>query len=275
MVERVRAIVRRYPVAALVVLLAALPATAGIADSAFVIGPDDVLAISVWENKELEQVVTVRPDGKISLPLVGEVQAGGLTVAALTAKLDELYSETTKGARATVSVREIRSRPIYFVGGVVKPGPIQLTQDLRLLQAIAVAGGLAPTADLESASVVRGDKQIPVDFVKLVQKGDVSQNILLLPGDTIVIPQADVVHVQGEVKTPGQIKFTKDLTVLRAIAMAGGLTQLAAPNRVTLLRDDGGKKTSVRVKVGDMIDEPARDITLKPNDIIIVPQRLF
>jgi polysaccharide export outer membrane protein len=172
-------------------------------------------------------------------------------------------------------VREIRSRPIYFMGGVVKPWPMQLTQDLTLLQAISMAGGLTPTADLESASVLRGNTRIPVDFTKLVQKGDVTQNVKLQPGDTVVIPLADIVYVQGEVKTPGQVKFTKDLTILRAIAQAGGFTQLAAPNRVTLLRDEDGKKTNLRVRVGDVIDEPARDIQLKPNDIIIVPQRLF
>src|SRR5262245_3555343 len=262
---------------ALVVLVALLIVTpvSAAPDDAFIIGPDDILAVSVWDNKELDQVVTVRPDGKISLPLVGEVQAGGRTVADLTEELNKLYSETTKGARATVSVREIRSRPIYFMGGVVKPGPMQLTQELTLLQGIAVAGGLAPTADLESASVVRGNTRIPVDFVKLVQKGDVTQNIKLQPGDTIVIPLADVVYVQGEVKTPGQVKFTRYLTILRAIAQAGGFTQLAATNRVTLLRDQDGKKSNQRVKVADIVDEPARDIPLLPNDIIIVPQRLF
>jgi len=261
--------------AGLFALLMLLAAVALAANDPFVIGPDDILAVSVWDNKELDQVVTVRPDGKISLPLVGEVQAGGRTVADLTDELNKLYSETTKGARATVSVREIRSRPIYFMGGVLKPGPMQLTQDLTLLQGIAVAGGLTPTADLESASVVRGNTRIPVDFVKLVQKGDVTQNVRLQPGDTIVIPLADVVYVQGEVKTPGQVKFTRDLTILRAIAQAGGFTQLASPNRVTLLRDEDGKKSNVRVKVSDIVDEPARDIPLRPNDIIIVPQRLF
>jgi polysaccharide export outer membrane protein len=260
---------------AILLLLMAVPVNASASTESFVIGPDDILAVSVWDNKELEQVVTVRPDGKISLPLVGEVQAGGRTVADLTDELNRLYSETTRGARTTVSVREIRSRPIFFMGGVVKPGPFQLTQDLTLLQGISVAGGLTPTADLESASVVRGNARIPVDFVKLVQKGDVTQNIRLQPGDTIVIPLADVVYVQGEVKTPGQVKFTRDLTILRAIAQAGGFTQLAAPNRVTLLRDEDGKKSNIRVKVSDVIDEPSRDIPLRPNDIVIVPQRLF
>jgi polysaccharide export outer membrane protein len=154
---------------------------------------------------------------------------------------------------------------------------MQLTQDLTLLQAISMAGGLTPTADLESAFVLRGDQRIPVDFVKLVQKGDVGQNVKLRPGDTVVVPVADVVYVQGEVKTPGAIKFTKDLTMVKVIAQAGGFTPLAAPKKVTLLRGDGVKKESIRVNVSDLMSDPetARDLPLKPNDIIIVPQRLF
>src|SRR5262245_40646304 len=126
-------------VATLMVLILLLPASTPASNDAFVIGPDDILAVSVWDNKELDQVVTVRPDGKISLPLVGEVQAGGRTVADLTEELNKLYGETTKGARATVSLREIRSRPVYFMAGVVKPGPMQLTPELTLLQDLPLA----------------------------------------------------------------------------------------------------------------------------------------
>ena len=241
------------------------------------IGADDVLAISVWDNKDLDQVVFVRPDGKISLPLLGEVQAGGLTVAELAKKLGEMYSKTVRGAQVTVGVREIRSRPVFFVGGVLKAGPMQLTQDLTLLQAISLAGGLAPGADLESAFVLRGDKLIPVDFVRLIQKRDLSHNIKLQPGDTIVVPVADVIYVQGEVKQPGLIKFTKDLTMLKAIAQAGGFTGLAASKRVILLRGEGVRKENVQVNVEKMMGEPesSPDMLLRPNDLILVPQRLF
>lgn len=258
--------------------LAVLPFVAAHAsDGAYRIGPGDVVSVSVWDNKDLDQVVFVRPDGMISLPLIGQVQAAGFTVAELGSKLDEMYGKTIKDAHATVSIQEIRSRPIFFVGGVGKVGPMQLTSDLTLLQAISLAGGLVQGADLESAFVLRGEQRIPVDFVKLVQKGDVSQNIRLRPGDTIVVPVADVVFIQGEVKAPGALKFTHDLTVLKAIAQAGGFTQLAAPKRVTLLRSDGAKKENVRVNVSEIMSEPehARDLPLKPNDIIIVPQRLF
>ncbi len=245
------------------------------AQEAYRIGPSDVLAISVWDNKDLDQVVFVRPDGKISLPLLGEVQAGGFTVAELAARLTEMYGKTVKDARVTVDVREIRSRLVFFVGGVGKPGPLPLTQELTLLQAISLAGGVAPGADLESASVLRGDESIPLDFVKLIQKGDITQNIKLQPGDTVVVPVAQVVYVQGEVKVPGQIKFTNDLTMLKAIAQTGGFTPLAASNRVSVLRGESAKKENIRVNVNDMMKESSPDIPLQPNDIIIVPQRLF
>ncbi len=265
--------------AAVLVLAVALGAGAAAAAEGpgYRIGPDDVLAVSVWDNKDLDQVVFVRPDGKISLPLVGEVEAAGLTVAQLSARLTELYGRTVRGAQVTVTVREIRSRPVFFVGGVARPGPLQLTQDLTLLQAIAAAGGLTPNADLESAYVLRGNTRIPVDFARLIQRGDATQNIALRPGDTIVVPVAEFVYVQGEVRNPGPVKYTRDLTVLRAIAQAGGFTPLASPKRVTLLREEGGKKQTLRINASRIMDgaDDSQDVVLKPNDIITVPQRLF
>jgi len=266
----------RCLVAALVLSLSPSPFHAGLAaQPVYRLGPDDVVQISVWDNKDLDQVVFVRPDGKISLPLLGEVQAAGRSVAELSGALSETYSKTVKGAQVTVTLREVRSRPAFFVGGVGKPGPLQLTQELTLLQALSIVGGLVPAADMESAYVLRGDKQIPVDFVRLIQKGDIRQNIKIQPGDTIVVPIADVVYVQGEVKNPGPVKFTKDLTMLGVIAQAGGFTPLAAPKRVNVIRANGEKKDNIRVNVSDIMSASERDVPLKPNDIVIVPQRLF
>src|SRR5207302_7928839 len=93
-----------------------------------------------------------------------------------------------KGRSVNVGVEEIRSRPVFFVGGFGKTGPIQLTQDWTLLQAIAVAGGLVPTADLESAFLLRNNTTLAINFVRLVKHGDISQNIKLQPGDTVVVP---------------------------------------------------------------------------------------
>lgn len=245
--------------------------------TAYRIGPGDVLTISVWDNKDLDRVVFVRPDGNISLALAGEIMAGGLTVGELTARLTELYRTTIKGAQVTVGVQEIRSRPVYFVSGVRQTGPLQLIQDLTLLQAISLAGGFLPEADLQSAFIVRGEIVIAVDFVRLMNEPDLTQNLRLQPGDTIVVPQAESVYVQGEVNKPGLLKYTKELTIVRAIASAGGFTEVANAKGVSVLRQNGAAKERLTVNVRDMMTDPqsAPDVPLKPNDIIIVPQRFF
>jgi polysaccharide export outer membrane protein len=246
-------------------------------DKDYIIGPEDVLDIQVWGNKDLNQTVFVRPDGRTSLPLVGEIAVAGKTVQQLQDHLGEVYEKTVKGAVVTVIVKEIRSRPIYFVGGFGKPGVMQLTRDLSLLQAISVVGGIVPNADAEKGFVLRGDKRIPIDFNRLLQRGDLSQNPKLEPGDSVVVPLADAVYVNGEVKAPGAVKYSGDLTILKAITQVGGLTPLAAPGRVDVLRGTSEKKERIRVDVDKMMRSPEEnpDIRLQPNDIIFVPQRLF
>ena len=119
--------------------------------------------------------------------------------------------------------------------------------------------------------MIRGQERIPVNVSKMIQKGDVSQNVKLQPGDTIVVPNAEYVYVHGEVKAPGQVKYTKDLTIMTAIAAAGGLTP-AASNSVTVLRGEGAKREVLKVNVGDIMSDPSEsaDVPLKPNDIIVV-----
>src|SRR5712691_6822077 len=246
-------------------------------DKDYIIGPEDVLDIQVWGTKDLNQVVFVRPDGKTSLPLVGEIAVAGKTVQQLQDHLSAVYEKTVKGAIVTVVVREIRSRPVYFIGGFGKPGVMQLTRELTLLQAISINGGVLPNADAEKGFVLRADKRIPIDFNRLVQRGDLSQNPKLEPGDSVVVPLADSVYVSGEVKAPGAVKYTGDLTVLKAITQAGGLTPLAAGGRIDILRGSAEKKERIRVDVDKMMraGDGNPDVLVKPDDIILVPQRLF
>jgi polysaccharide export outer membrane protein len=218
-------------VAILSFLLAPI-ALVGAQDASYIIGPEDVIEVQVWDNKDLNQVVFVRPDGKTSLPLIGEIQAGGRTVQQLQDELVKHYSKTVKVPSVTVIIREIKSRPVYFIGGFARPGPMQLTRNtMTLLEATAMIGGVLPTADAEKGFVLRGGKKIPLNFDRL-QKGDVSQNLKLEPFDSIVVPVAELVYVQGEVKAPGAVKYTTDLTLAKAITQVGGTTPLAAPGRV-------------------------------------------
>jgi polysaccharide export outer membrane protein len=157
---------------------------------------------------------------------------------------------------------------VYFAGAVVRPGQLQLTQELTVLQGLAAVGGPAPNADLESAFIDRGGKHIPVNLQEILQRGTMTQNIRLQPGDTVVVPNAGAVYVQGEVRTPGQVKYSKDMTVVTAIAGAGGLTQLASPRRITVMRGKEVHKVNLN-------DNDSKVFLLKPNDIITVPQSLF
>jgi polysaccharide export outer membrane protein len=243
----------------------------------FIVGPEDVMEVQVWDNKDLNQIVFVGPDGKASLPLAGQIQVAGKTVQELQDYLAAVYAKTIKSAAVTVIIKEIRSRPVYFVGGFGKPGVMQLTRDLTLIQAVALVGGVTPGADGERGFVLRKEKVIPVDFTKLMQTGDVSQNLKLEPGDSVVAPLADLVYVQGEVKTPGPVKYMQDLTVLMAISQVGGFTPRAAGGRVDILRGKGEKKERIRVDVDKVSRAPEDnpDVLLKPNDIVLVPQRLF
>src|SRR5690348_5156734 len=247
------------------------------AEKDYIIGPEDLLEIQVWGNKDLNQTVFVRPDGRTSLPLVGEIAVAGKSVQQLQDHLTNVYEKTVKGAVVTVIVKEIRSRPVYFIGGFGKPGVMQLTRDLTLLQAISINGGVLPNADGEKGFLLRGDKRIPIDFNRLVQRGDMSQHPKLEPGDSIVVPLADAVYVNGEVKAPGAVKYTGDLTILKALTLVGGLTPLAAPGRVDIVRGSSEKKERIRVDVDKMMRSPDEnpDARLQPNDIIFVPQRLF
>jgi polysaccharide export outer membrane protein len=271
----------RWPLLVLSAALLIVPLSAPraqVSDKAYIIGPEDVLEIQVWERKDLNQTVFVRPDGRTSLPLVGEIMVAGKTVQELQDHLAKVYDKTSQSAVVTVIVKEIKSRPVYFVGGFGKPGPMQLTREMTLMQAISVIGGVVPGGDAENGYVLRGDKRIAVDFHKLLQKGDLSQNTQLEPGDTVVVPIADMVYVQGEVRAPSPLKYTTDLTLLKAITQAGGLTPLAASGRVDLLRGRAGeKKERIRVDVDKIMRSPEEnpDVSLKPDDIIYVPQRLF
>src|SRR4029450_9500512 len=131
-------------------------------DASYIIGPEDVLEVQVWDNKDLNQVVFVRPDGKTSLPLIGEIQAGGGTVGQGQDDLVKAYSRTIKVPSVTVLIKEIKSRPVYFIGGFGRPGPMQLTRnDMTLLEATAMVGGGGPTPRPEKGATLPAAHKSP------------------------------------------------------------------------------------------------------------------
>jgi len=247
----------------------------------YVIGVADVVAISVLDNRDLDTVASVNPGGKIALPLIGEVQAAGLTAAELTQRLTDEYAKKVKAPQVTVSLREVNSYRFYFVGKVAKPGMYMSRSEVTLLQAISMAGGLLDGVDLAQAYVARGTQRVPVDFVRLMRQGDLTQNITLNPDDTIVLPDnpQHVIYVMGEVKQPGMLPFVKERnwTATKAVAAVGGFTQYASKGRSYIIREEGGRKLTIPIDFNDLMKNPeaGKDVPLSAGDILVVPQSLF
>jgi len=168
------------------------PAGPAAADVSYTIGVDDVLDISVWKEPDVSRSVPVRPDGKISLPLINDVQAAGLTPADLAAEITGRLKKFLNDPQVTVIVTQINSRRVYVVGGVVRAGAYPLLPGMTVLQAISSAGGFTVYADTKAIRVVRivdgKQTELPFDYHAVLKGAKSSENILLLPGDTIVVP---------------------------------------------------------------------------------------
>jgi polysaccharide export outer membrane protein len=167
------------------------PHGAAASGPSYVIGPDDVLLISVWKEAELTNTLPVRPDGKISMPLLSDVQAAGLTPMQLAASLTEKLKKYLSDPRVTVVVTQINSQRIYVTGEVLHTGAMQLLPDMTVLQAVASAGftQFANTKGIYILRASNGKQQkFPFNYKQVVKGEDMNQNILLKPGDTIVVP---------------------------------------------------------------------------------------
>ena len=188
----------RHLAALLAALALLVPATAAAAAERatapadeYVIGIGDVLRVSVWKNPELDTTVPVRPDGNISLPLLGDLRALGMRPLELQRVLDEAYERFVTAPGTTVIVVEIHSRKVFVTGEVAEPGVFDLQPHMRLLQALAMAGGLTPYAK-DRVVVLRqvegGEERIEVRPSRIISGRDLDGNLLLRPGDTLVVP---------------------------------------------------------------------------------------
>jgi polysaccharide biosynthesis/export protein len=158
----------------------------------YVIGPEDVLSIVFWREKEMSTDVVVRPDGKISVPLLKDMQAAGYTPDQLTTALVKAASKFIGQPNATVVVKAINSRKVFIVGKVAKPGAFALTTDMTVLQLIALAGDVLEYAKSKNVVVVRktddGEQRLKFNYKDVLQGKAAAQNILLKPGDTVIVP---------------------------------------------------------------------------------------
>ncbi|CRI63011.1 exported hypothetical protein [Thiocapsa sp. KS1] len=155
--------------------------------------PGDIVAVSVWQEPGLEQLVLVRPDGGVSFPLAGDLKAEGLTLEELGAVLKQRLSKFIPDPVVTVTLQEIPGNRIYVIGKVNKPGDFAIiARDVTVMQALAMAGGLTPFADEKNIKVLRMEnnqqRSIPFDYRKIRRGEELGQNIALQAGDVIVVP---------------------------------------------------------------------------------------
>jgi polysaccharide export outer membrane protein len=187
--------------AALVVPAAAQPPSAAADNGAsapvaipqgYVIGADDVIAIVFWRDKDMSAEVVVRPDGKISLPLLNDLSAAGFTPDQLRAHVEKAAAKYIENPNATVIVKAINSRKVHIVGNVTKAGTYVLQTDMSVLQLIATAGGLQEWADAKNIVIMRKedgrDRAIKFNYHDVVRQKNLDQNITLRPGDTVIVP---------------------------------------------------------------------------------------
>jgi polysaccharide export outer membrane protein len=158
----------------------------------FVIGPNDVLTVVFWRDKDMSSDVAVRPDGKISLPLLNDMQAAGLTPEQLRQQLTTAAAHFVEDPTVTVVVKEINSRRVFITGQVAKPGPYPLSGPTTVLQLIAMAGGVLEYADAKNITIMRTENGKPLSFQfnykDVTKRKNLKQNIELKPGDTIIVP---------------------------------------------------------------------------------------
>lgn len=244
----------------------------------YVIGDGDTLIVSVWGVKELSLPVKVRPDGKITVPAIGDVTAAGLTPVQLKELLTDKLKSIVKSPTVDIIVDGINNSKVYVFGNGIKPGVMDLTKRTTLLQLLCQIGDVK-NADLKKAYILRHGKKVKEDFHKLFIKGDVSEDMLIETNDVIYMPllPEKSVYVVGAVNAPKFIEYRDGITVLEAILEAGGFNKFAKQNDVTIFRKDSDKRTSISARVEDLTKKGdiSQNVILKPGDYVVVKEGIF
>jgi len=247
------------------------------------LGRGDVLDISVYDEPDLTiEEIPIRPDGRISFPLIGDVQAEGLTVSELNLAITEGLERFLLAPKVSVIVQEFNSQQYTIFGEVVEPGVYPLTTEVTITKALAGAGGLnrgnfrattVELADLTHAFIARQGEVLPVDFVQLVRFGDLRYDISLQPGDYIYIPSglSKEVYILGEVNNPMLFAFREDMSVTRTLAQAEGFTPDADLKRIHIIRGSLHNPTVYMINYRAVLEGEAREIALEPGDVVYVP----
>jgi polysaccharide export outer membrane protein len=258
----------------------ASPASSG-ASSDYVVGAQDVLKVTVFDEPQLSGTFRVDADGTFTYPFIGRIKAAGETLRSVESMLAKLLADGyVRRPQVSIEVEQYRSRSIFVVGEVRSPGKYALSGQMSLIEALAQAGSTTSNAGTQvlilRANEARSDQALAPDAKDVanvtrvsladLQAGQLGQNVMLREGDTVFVPKAERFYVTGQVRAPGAFTYERGMTVLQAVSLAGGLTDRGSNRRIRVIRVIEGKKKEISVKLTDLIE---------PNDTIVVRQRLL
>jgi polysaccharide biosynthesis/export protein len=237
----------------------------------YLVGPGDVLSITVYDNDDLKTRVRVSSNGTIVMPLLGQVSVDKLSVSAITEKLTRLLAGGyIVNPQVNVFVDEFRSKKVVILGNVRNPGLIELSGPTTFLELVSKAGGFDKDAG-DTATIKRKvngkDDVIVINLISLVKGGDMSQNVQIGDEDTVYIASAGMCYVTGEVGNPGTYPCGEGATVLKLVTLAKGFNGKAAKSSINIVRMVDDKKT--------ILEKVSLDTPVKHNDVIVVPESFF
>ncbi|MCP4219544.1 MAG: hypothetical protein GY765_33220 [bacterium] len=255
------------------------PTTAQINDNTYMIGPQDILVIRVFGVPDLNTRVRVSGSNSVTLPLLGEVTVGGLTPAQVENKLAELLEKSyLKNPQVTVFIEEYRSNKVAVIGAVTNPGNFELIGNETLLQLISKAGGLTERA-ADRVVVIHLKTSRIINLRELMMKGTPELNVQLHPGDIINIPHERFIdiYIFGQIRNPGTLRIRRSgqITLLKAVAQAGGFIARARKSGIIVKRQENGKEIKIKLNINKIIKGKRPPFILKHDDIIYVPETLF
>ncbi len=236
------------------------------------LGMGDLVRVSVFRNPELTTEARVSERGTILFPMIGEVPVAGLTpFQAGTRIADKLKAgKFVVNPEVTVSLAQVNSRQVSVLGSVLKPGRYALdSTNVRLSDFLAVAGGVAPGGSDEVTILTSRNGQqekIEVDLGAMMRNGDLSKNVALEPGDTIFVQKAPMVYIYGEVQRGGAYPLTRNMTVMQALALGGGVTVRGTERGIQISRRTGNGVNRIDARLTDRV---------QPDDVIHVKESLF
>jgi polysaccharide export outer membrane protein len=251
---------------------------------AYQLGVGDILKVTVFGHEDLTQTLIVQPDGTVSFPLVGAVPASGSTPRQLEQSIATALGRSyIRSPQVTVVVTEYRSKQVFVVGEIARPGAYPLSSRLTIVEILSRAGPVNSSAGSEVV-IVRpfqqqqgpvlpsevGEAQRRAEVIRVnvqdIQAGDLDKNLALQPGDTVFVPAAPRVYVSGEVRNSGAYPFAPGMTVRQAISLAGGFGDDASTSRLRVVRLVGGKTKELKIRIDDLVE---------PGDTILVKRKLF